>query len=286
MAPTRKTRPGGRAWTNRRATRLRGIQESSGDLLVFVDDDNLLAPDFLARVTAISARYPGLGAFGAGILEPEFEVQPPVQLRPRLDLLALRNLPSALWSNNARDAQCIPWGAGLCVSRRVANFYRQLVADLGITAVLDRRGERLFSGGDDLFSRVAAAAGLHFGVFPELQITHLISAGRLNQHYFLRLIHDHALSHGLLAYVLDGIEPRRINLVAYVHLLLRAMKNGLFSARCWWAVSRGADGAAQFISAKRLTPLASDSRRLVSDSEVTGSRADWSRRASRRCLTS
>src|SRR6516162_144183 len=53
--------------------RVRGIQESSGELLVFVDDDNLLAPDFLARVTAMSARYPGLGVFGAGILEPEFE---------------------------------------------------------------------------------------------------------------------------------------------------------------------------------------------------------------------
>jgi hypothetical protein len=125
----------------------------------------------------------------------------------------------------------------------------------------------LFSGGDDLFSRVAAAAGLHFGVFPELQITHLISAGRLNQHYFLRLIHDHALSHGVLAYVLDGTEPGRINLVAYAHLLLRAMKNGLFSARCWWAMSRGADGAARFISAKHLRPIQTFSER----SELTGS---------------
>src|SRR6516165_1100002 len=58
------------------AARLRGIQEASGELLVFVDDDNLLRPDFLARATAISARCPDLGTFGAGILEPEFEVQP------------------------------------------------------------------------------------------------------------------------------------------------------------------------------------------------------------------
>src|ERR1700747_34864 len=56
------------------AARLRGIRESSGGLLVFVDDDNVLAPDFLDRAKAISARCPNLGVFGAGILEPEFEV--------------------------------------------------------------------------------------------------------------------------------------------------------------------------------------------------------------------
>jgi glycosyltransferase involved in cell wall biosynthesis len=237
------------------AARLRGIQESSGGLLVFVDDDNLLAPDFLDQATAISARFPVLGVFGPGILEPEFEVQPPPEVRPYLNLLALRSESSARWTKDARDAQCRPWGAGLCVTRHVANLYCQFVADLGITAVLDRRGERLFFGGDDLFSRVAARVGLWFGVFPELRITHLIPAGRLHQHYLLRLIHNHALSHGVLAYMLDAIQPRRIDVVRYVHLLLHATKNGLFSMRCQWAESRGLHDAAKFILANRLKPL-------------------------------
>src|ERR1700757_663405 len=46
------------------AARLRGIRESSSELLVFVDDDNVLAPDFLAQAAAISARCPVLGVFG------------------------------------------------------------------------------------------------------------------------------------------------------------------------------------------------------------------------------
>ena len=235
--------------------RLRGIQESSGELLLFVDDDNLLAPDFLVQATAISARCPDLGAFGAGILEPEFEVQPPVELRPRLGLLALRHEPSAFWSHSTTDTHCRPWGAGLCVTRRVANLYRQLVADLGITEVLDRRGKRLFCGGDEVFSRVAAEFGLRFGVFPELCITHLISAGRLNQRYLVRLTHDHALSHGVLEYMFHGIQPARIDLVRYARLMLHAVKNGPFSMRCQWAESQGMDGAARFISVKRLKPL-------------------------------
>ena len=237
------------------AARLRGIQEAGGELLVFVDDDNLLAPDYLAHATAISARCPDLGTFGAGILEPEFEVQPLVELHPRLGLLALRHEPSALSSRNSADTHCRPFGAGLCATRRVANLYRQLVADLGITPVLDRRGKRLFSGGDDVFSRVAAEFGLRFGVFPELCITHLISAGRLNQRYLVRLTHDHALSHGVLEYMFHGIQPARIDLVRYARLMLHAVKNGPFSMRCRWAASRGSNGAAQFISANGLKPL-------------------------------
>jgi hypothetical protein len=87
------------------------------------------------------------------------------------------------------------------VTRRVANFNRQLVLDLGIAAVLDRRGQRLYSGGDELFSWAAVGVGLGFDVFPELQVTHLISAGRLNKSYFLRFIRDHAFSYRILNYM-------------------------------------------------------------------------------------
>ena len=236
------------------AARLRGIRESGGDLLVFVDDDNVLAPDFLVQATAMSARCPFVGVFGTGSLEPEFEVQPPAKLRPYLPRLGLRSTHFALWSNNVKDFQSAPWGAGLCVTRRLAESYLKFVEDLGINVALDRRGKRLFCGGDDVFSRVAARVGLTFGVFPELRITHLISADRLRQHYLVQLIHDSALSHGVLDYVLDGVRPGRANLDWYVRLLLTGMKNGLFSMRCRCAELRGKDGAAQFISANHLSP--------------------------------
>src|SRR6476619_3118545 len=40
------------------AARFLGIAESRGRLLVFVDDDNVLAPDFLEQAWAIYRRYP------------------------------------------------------------------------------------------------------------------------------------------------------------------------------------------------------------------------------------
>ena len=235
--------------------RLRGIREATGGLLVFVDDDNVLAPDFLEEAAAIHERYPYLGAFGAGRLRPEFEIEPPSEIRPHLKMLALRSVSSARWSNNARDADSIPWGAGLCACRQVVTLYRNVVESLEVPIVLDRRGKELQAGGDDLFSWVAASAGFGFGIFPQLRITHLIVGGRLNQRYFLRLIETHRFSHGVLDYMLEGIQPHRLDWLRYVRLALHGMRNGRFSMRCRWAGSRGEDRAARFISANNLHPI-------------------------------
>jgi len=237
--------------------RLRVMAEAGGELLVFVDDDNVLAPMFLREASDIWGGHPYLGAFGAGRLEPEFEIQPPPELRQRLSLLALRTVTQAQWSNNVRDVESIPWGAGLCVRREVADAYRRLINGLesDVIGVLGRRGRQLFSGEDDVFSWVTASMGLGFGIFPTLRLTHLIPASRLTRHYFLNLIHDHAFSNTVRQFLLAGTAPRRMDGFRYVHLLLHGIRNGGFSVRCQWAESRGANAAAQFIADNHLRPM-------------------------------
>lgn len=239
-------------------SRLRGIREASGELLVYVDDDNVLASDFLERALAIWKQYPHLGVFGSGVLEPEFEVQPPPELVSRLSLLALRTVPHVMWSNNIRDAGCTPWGAGLCVTRRIATVYRELVSKLNVTAVIDRRGQQLFSGGDDLFSWASVRAGQGFGVFPELKILHLIPAVRLSRRYYLRLIYGHAFSQGIIHYLLCGVNPGRTGLYWWVRLFLHGVRNGAFSMRFRLARARGEKCAADFIARRGLRPLDDD----------------------------
>jgi glycosyltransferase involved in cell wall biosynthesis len=234
------------------AARMRGIRESCGELLVFVDDDNVLAPDFLEQTLLVSRRHPFLGVFGAGRLEPEFEIQPPPELLSGLDLLALRCVPRAIWTNNPNELACIPYGAGLSVRRQIANHFVRVVQRLNITAIIGRRGQQLFSAEDDLFSLISAEAGQGFGLFPELKVTHLIRADRLNQRYFLRLIDGHAFSHAILRYLLAGIPQKRVRWIRYPRLFLHGIKNGQFSMRCGWAASRGEDRAARFISEHRL----------------------------------
>ena len=240
------------------AARLRGIAEASGELLVFIDDDNVVAPDYLEQVNAIHAMHDYLGVFGAGRLEPEFEVLPAGELQNLLSMLALRTVSRPMWSNNPRDYGSLPWGAGLIVAREVAARYGELLNRLRIHAVLDRRSQRLFSGGDDLFSWTASRLGMGFGIFPELRIRHLISAPRLTRGYFLRLIHDHAFSNAVMHCALAGDEPTRIDGFRLARLLCHGVRNGMFSAQCQLAELRGQAAAAAFVRHNQLVPADTD----------------------------
>jgi glycosyltransferase involved in cell wall biosynthesis len=59
------------------AARQRGIRESSGTVLVFVDDDNVLDANYLSTALSIGKEWPRLGTWGSGATIPEFERQPP-----------------------------------------------------------------------------------------------------------------------------------------------------------------------------------------------------------------
>jgi glycosyltransferase involved in cell wall biosynthesis len=235
--------------------RLRGIREAQGERLIFVDDDNVLAPDFLSRVSTIVTSHPDLHVFGAGLLEPEYEVRPEPETTPFLPMLALRSVPSPRWSNNPCDRSAMPWGAGLCVTREIAAEYVRLIQQLDMDNLLDRRGDQLFSAGDDVFSWASARAGKAFGVFPELRVVHLISAGRLTRNYFLNLIYNWWLSHGVLHYRLMGTMPRGIRAKRIVRMLVTGLPKGWFYLKCEWAAARGEQRARSFIAEKHLQPL-------------------------------
>jgi glycosyltransferase involved in cell wall biosynthesis len=237
------------------AARLRGIAEAKGGLLLFIDDDNVLAPDYLERAAAIPRSYSHIGVFGAGSLEPEFEEEPEPVVRGCLGMLALRSLSRPTWSNNGADYFCTPCGAGLCVPRRFAALYSQFVRELGTSKMLDRRGEDLFCGGDDLFSWLSVGSDTGFGIFPELRITHLISAGRVQQDYLVRLVYGHNFSFGVLRYMVNGTNPRPATALGRLRIIAHGLTNAWFEVRCQWAESRAADDAKRFISEQRLQPI-------------------------------
>jgi glycosyltransferase involved in cell wall biosynthesis len=102
--------------------RLRGIQEAKGEVLVFVDDDNLLDTDYLEQVIKVADAWPILGAFG-GQVRPRFEEPPPDWTRQYWSRLVIREFEDDRWSNIPTAHETMPSGAGLCVRRAVATQY-------------------------------------------------------------------------------------------------------------------------------------------------------------------
>ena len=182
------------------SARVCGIQNTAGELIVFVDDDNVLAANYLQETIRVAQDYPFLGAFGSSQIIPEFEQEPSSEIRKHVRKLALRDLKTSIWSNDPRDGSD-PWGAGLVVRRDVANAFVELVLRDPTRLELGRQGENLNSGEDNEFSWLSCELGYGKGVFSTLSMKHLMSVGRVEPNYIIRISEGHSFSRTLTSYL-------------------------------------------------------------------------------------
>jgi len=165
-----------------------GFQAGSSEIVVMVDDDNLLAPDYLAKVLAIFKTQPRVGALGGRSL-PEFENEPAPWVREFEGLLACRDLgetpllTEGLFnpvSGQNEYPVFAPIGAGMAVRRAAVESW---LSEPSAELFPDRCGRELTSGGDNEMVLMAMEAGWEVGYFPELVLTHLIPDARLTRDY-------------------------------------------------------------------------------------------------------
>jgi len=228
--------------------RLRGIREASGDLLVFVDDDNVLNPDYLSLAAQIAADNPHLGSW-SGQCFADFDEPPPEWTRRYWGNLCIRQFDEDVWSNLPRLPDTMPAGAGLCVRRAVATRYLDLHHQGGRTFQFDRTGDSLVSGGDNDLAACACDLGLGVGLFTRLRLQHLIPPFRLTEDYLARLSDGIHFSSVLLdAERGHTLEPRS----AFGRLVdsLRVWRLPNPHRRILKAAYEGRERAAQMIAAK------------------------------------
>jgi glycosyltransferase involved in cell wall biosynthesis len=168
--------------------RIRGIRQARGEVIVFVDDDNVLATDYLSVAASRFEADPKLGACGGKAL-PEFETTPPDWTREFWHMLAIRDLgPESLRASGASSyPECAPIGAGMAVRRQLAlNWATEIEYDQ-VRMRLDRFGKSLASGGDNDLVLTVLEQGFDVEYVPELVLTHLVSARRTTTNYLARL---------------------------------------------------------------------------------------------------
>jgi glycosyltransferase involved in cell wall biosynthesis len=190
------------------AARLRGIKESSGELLVFVDDDNVLAPDYLSNALNLSVSRNCVGAFG-GNVTGEFETPPESWVNVMFSIFAVVDVKKEQWAcSPGTGAQLMaPCGSGMVIRKIVADHWAKVSVNDPLRRGLGRKGASLAGSEDIDMSLCACVLGLAVGRFPQLQLTHLIASRRLKREYLLRLAEEATFSDAILHYIWDGQLP-------------------------------------------------------------------------------
>ena len=187
--------------------RVRGLREAQADHMLFLDDDNVLAPDYLETALGIGKKHSFLGAWGAGQIELEYETPPPAWVKEFEYLFTALDLKEEQWANVKFDNPVMPPTMGICLRRAVAEKFLALVESDPRRKLLGRRGKNhAFNCEDNDLALCACDLNLALGQFPELSIRHLISSNRLSRDYLLRLYQGTYCSH----YILSALRGRNL----------------------------------------------------------------------------
>ena len=163
--------------------RICGILAGRGEVVCFLDDDNIPDPDYLSKGTAMFADA-SLGMVTSQVY-PEWEVEPPPSIYRRRHLLAVNDYNG----NNALTftGTIAPTvGAGMWVRREA--FLSAIPWRQPNMLISDRSGAGLSSAGDIEFGVLIGKAGYRRDYAPQLRLAHRIPHTRFANEYFRRLI--------------------------------------------------------------------------------------------------
>jgi len=208
--------------------RIRGIRDSRGPLLVFVDDDNVLDPGYLAAAVDIADKWFCLGAWG-GNIDGEFETEPAPEIRPYLKWIAVIPITRTHFTSEYSAPCPLPVGAGMCIRRTVAENWARNVSTSSTRLDLGRKGDSLASCEDLDLRNEAISSGLGLGMFPALSLTHLIPSRRVQPDYLVRLYEESRLSLMKMTTATGGVaDPVPLGRVATLRFYLGQLRRGKF----------------------------------------------------------
>lgn len=167
--------------------RNRGIQESQGDILVYVDDDALVNEEYLKSYADFFARNPQAVAAGGPII-PQYDgcEEPDWMSHYTRQLITGRLYLGDKEREFPRDA--FPGGGNAAYRKSVFDTVGLFNVELG------RKGNSLIGAEEkDLFDKMTTA-GMHFYYIPTAILYHLIPPKKLTQDYFDRLTHSIGVS--------------------------------------------------------------------------------------------
>ncbi|AKQ44834.1 hypothetical protein TH63_03085 [Rufibacter radiotolerans] len=184
------------------------------EFVLFCDDDNWLAPNYLTIAYDLMQKHPQIGVLG-GRGELVFESPAPLWARGH-GMFA--NGPQAASSGRVKNN--VVYGAGSVIRKAAI----EAIAQTNFTPLLtDRLGAKLTAGGDYELCYTVAMAGYEIWYEDQLRFRHFMPNGRLGWEYTTRLVKEGARSFEVLVpYRIFLNKGSRNRLSFYFYLSLTA----------------------------------------------------------------
>jgi glycosyltransferase involved in cell wall biosynthesis len=193
--------------------RNRGVKESQGDILVFVDDDATAFDHYLSSISRFFGSYPHASACGGPII-PVYEADKPKWLSHYTEQL----LGGALYEGSKEK----PFRNGKYPGGGNSAFRKEVFAKYGLFNVeLGRKGTGLIGAEEkDLYDRLTRGNEI-FYYLPQMGIYHYIPEKKLTESHFRELTYSIGKS--------ERIRTKAVSAGAYRNRLLSEGKKWLGS---------------------------------------------------------
>lgn len=174
------------------AARQKGLKESRFDTIIFCDDDNWLAQEYVNTAFKLMRADSTVGAIGA-YGTPVFETHEPAWFKSFQSFFAVGEQQNSI-ANDINDFQYV-YGAGVVINKTAL----EKLNTLGFTNITtDRIGDKLVSGGDIELCLALQIIGYKVVYSSDLRFQHFMTASRLTLKYALRLASGIGYSSDLL----------------------------------------------------------------------------------------
>ena len=184
--------------------RLCGLKHASFEILLFVDDDNWLAPNWIQTVDEIFQEHPEVAACG-GCNEAVFEIEPPAWFERFKLRYAIGEQGDK--EGDVTETRQRLWGAGIAI-RKAA--WQGLIGAGFSPLLVGTRGTRSAGGGEDSeLCRALVLAGWRLWYSPRLRLQHYMPASRLDWNYLRGLARGNGRADIWLTLYKENQTPRR-----------------------------------------------------------------------------
>jgi hypothetical protein len=214
---------------NARIKGLKSLDLDKESLIIFIDDDNIINPNYVKTALNFYQEHSRVGVFSGNAI---FSSNQPNKLHRLIDLefvlpyLGIRDFTYGDFIYKSLNWNKFePIGAGICITNEVANEWLRLISFNTNLMKLGRNGKKLMSGEDSLFNLAANNLNLFSAYVSKLTLKHALNEKRFRIKYLTKLFYSYGRSHAIRESIFEPDKRKAEDLYSFFQNIGHIFRN-------------------------------------------------------------